>query len=79
MSEQLVHIIHLLDILQHNVQEFKNVLPMTVLLIPLIKTLPEVIMKKHYFFFNTLNPQAPVILHSVKKEMNNEATFWDLA
>lgn len=73
-----MHIIHFLDILQHNVQEFKNVLPMTVLLIPLIKTLPEVIMKMHYFFFNTLNPQAPVILHSVKKEMNNEATFWDL-
>lgn len=50
-----------------------------VLLIPLIKTLPEVIMKKDYFFFfNTLKPQAPVILHSGKKEMNNEATFWDL-
>lgn len=46
-----MHIIPFLDILQHNVQEFKNVLPMTVLLIPLIKTLPEVIMKKDYFFF----------------------------
>lgn len=73
-----MHIIPSLDILQHNVQEFKNVLPMTVLLIPLIKTLPEVVMKKDYFFFNTLKPQAPVILHSGKKEMNNEATFWDL-
>lgn len=52
---------------------------MMVLLIPLIKTLPEVIMKKDYFFFfNTLKPQAPVILHSGKKEMNNEATFWYL-
>lgn len=74
-----MHIIPFLDILQHNVQEFKNVLPMTVLLIPLIKTLAEVIMKKDYFFFNTLKPQAPFILHSGKKEMNNEATFWDLA
>lgn len=35
-------------------------------------------MKKDCFFFKTLNPQAPVILHSGKKEMNNEATFGDL-
>lgn len=31
-----------------------------------------------YVFFNTLKAQASVILHSGKKEMNNEATFWDL-
>lgn len=48
---------------------------MTVLLIPLIKILPEVM---DYVFFNTLKAQASVILHSGKKEMNNEATFWDL-
>jgi len=50
---------------------------MMILLTPLIKTLPEVIMKKDYFF-NTLKPQVPVISHSGEKEMNNEATFGDL-
>lgn len=52
-----------------------------ILLISLIKTLPQIIMKKDYiyiFFFNTLKPQVPVILHSGKKEMNNEATFGNL-
>lgn len=51
---------------------------MTVLLIPLIKTLPGSYNEKGLFVKNTLKPQAPVILHSGKKEMNNEATFWDL-